>query len=157
MSELIVVTGDEELHLKLISKSPERSAKEVLRDTLFHLEMNAKISTPQRTGNLMRSISKEGPTSLGDGHFVGSVSAGGAATAPYAVYVEKGTGIYGDKHVPIRAKTGNMLVWEEHGNTVFTRQVKGQKGQEYMQKAFIETRDVYLPARAMEESKKLAD
>lgn len=144
--------GGDELTLKLSKMVKANPAKEILKDTLRHMEFVAKSFVPQRTGNLFRSISSEGPVTVSPSEYVGSVSAGDKATAPYAIHVEKGTGIYGYKKSPFTSPTGNFMVFEDHGRTVFALKIRGQEGQHYIRKTFEEARDFYVPYRVREES-----
>lgn len=154
MSEVVIVIGDEELEYKLKSASPDRLAKDIVADTADHLVSYAKVLAPQRTGNLFRAIDKDGPNEVGAGVYAAYVSVG--KIAPYAKFVEYGTGIFGKKASLIRPRTGNLLVWKEHGGNVFARHTKGQKAQHYMRDAYIVTKDEYLPSRVAMESKKLS-
>lgn len=48
--------------------------------------------------------------------------------ANYAIFVTKGTGIYGPKGAPIRPKRGEFLVFRgRDGRLVYARQVRGQR------------------------------
>jgi len=155
MAELIVVTGDDELVFKLETADPEASARAVLRDALQHMESSARLQAPQRTGNLARSISKEGPVSIGPGSYEGSVSTG--IDAPYARFVHEGTGIHGPKHQPIEALPGNIMTFIGDGRRIFTRKTRGQKPNPFMDRAYVETRDAYLPARVAKETERLGN
>lgn len=122
--------------------------KAAMRDMLFYGEARAKARAPRRTGNLLRNITHDGPRiSAGRETFVGVI--GVRRTAPYARWVEHGTGIFGAMKRPIHPKTGNFLVWRDHltKRVVFARVVKGQKGQHYMRDAYRELKRVYVPAR----------
>lgn len=61
------------------------------------------------------------------------------ATAPYSLFPEEGTGIYGPKGGRIYPKTAKVLVFRPRGSSqlVFAKSVKGQKAQHYMEKSLI--------------------
>ncbi len=58
----------------------------------------------------------------------------------YALYVNRGTGIYGPYQTPIRPVTAKNLVFAWKGKTWFLKQVKGQKANPYIDRAFDKTR-----------------
>ena len=153
--ETIIVIGDDRLQLKLQSKDPAHSARQIVSDTADHLVSTAKFKVPIITGNLQRSIESEGPINIGGGVYAAYVKVG--KLAPYAKYVEYGTGIFGKKGSPIRPKTGNVLAWEENGKTFFANEVKGQEGQHFMRDSYEIVKNEYLPAKVYIESKELAD
>lgn len=101
----------------------------VVSGTLHKTAAIATATAPVDTGFLRnnRSIDiSSGPASLR-----------GTLTyhADYALYVLKGTGIYGSGR-PITPKRGKYLVFRVGGQTVFARSVKGQKAQPFLQNAF---------------------
>lgn len=87
------------------------------------VQAEAKRLVPRKTGNLGRSI------------IVGHVTKSTAtveATANYATWVEKGTGIYGPKKRPIVPRRASVLAWPTGGSTKVrlsgrSRTRKGQK------------------------------
>lgn len=160
MSDFVVVVGDKEFAFKLSSHSPAKTARQIVTDSLFHLEMMAKVNAPHQSGNLMRAISKSEVYQTSEDTYSGHVGVG--PTAPYGRWVEEGTGIYGPKHQPIKSLTGNFLVWESERSTrkdgkFFTRQVKGQKPKFYMKRAYEYVTNTYLPAKIAAEADSLAD
>lgn len=64
----------------------------------------------------------------------------GGATDPnsmrYPMYVDKGTGIFGDTHEPIMAKREAMKLPPDGVHSMFHKVVKGQEGQFFMEKTF---------------------
>lgn len=64
-------------------------------------------TTFTKTGNLERTIRIAEVTDRSV-----RIAAGGTANVGYAVYVEKGTGIYGPKGKPIKPKRAKMLAWQ---------------------------------------------
>jgi len=128
-----------------------------MRDMLRYGESRAKANVPRRTGNLLRNIGIDGPRpTAGLGTLTGTI--GVRKTAPYAKWVEHGTGIFGAFKQPIYPKTGNFLVWKDGmtGQTHFARVVKGQKGQHYMRTAYRELKRTYVPARVQLLKKEIA-
>ncbi len=117
-----------------------------LRDVLEHATNQAQQNAPEWTGNLKRNIF-QGDIDKRGFVYTGNVSVGKAA--PYAQWVESGTGIYGPFHAPIVPKTAKMLVWRNRysGNMVAARSVKGQPGQHFMRDAVVQTKTVYIPYR----------
>lgn len=160
MSEFVVVVGDKEFAFKLSSHSPDKTAKEIVGDALLHLEMMAKSNAPNKLGNLMRAIGRSPVEKKGDDTYFGHVGVG--PTAPYARFVEEGTGIYGPEKHYIKPLTGNFLVWESSRSNrkdkkFFTQQVKGQKPQYYMKRAYEYIENSYLPAKIAAEANQLTD
>lgn len=54
----------------------------------------------------------------------------------YALFHHDGTGIYGPRHRPIRAK-GKVMVFSVNGHRVYTPQVKGQRGTKFLERALV--------------------
>jgi len=131
----------------------EKSAKNIISDTIRFIETKAKLNAPQRIGNLFRSISKEGPIKVSNSEYLGIVSTG--LSAPYAKFVEYGTGIYGNRKAPIFSKTGNYMKWQENSKIVFAKSTEGQKPQLYMTRAVDEAVSYYLPKRLAQEAKNI--
>ncbi|MBE6508255.1 MAG: HK97 gp10 family phage protein [Methanobrevibacter sp.] len=62
--------------------------------------------------------------------------------ASYAPYVNDGTGIYGPHKTPIYSKTiGKPIAFQVGGKMVYTRMIRGQKGQHFVEKSINQTRD----------------
>ncbi|SDY71855.1 HK97 gp10 family phage protein [Thermoactinomyces sp. DSM 45892] len=57
----------------------------------------------------------------------------------YARYTNDGTGIYGPRRQPIRPRSGQALVFQSQGRTVFARSVRGMKGRKYIEKSIEQT------------------
>lgn len=113
-------------------QAPDRASKAV-KSATFRLQGKAKKSAPVDTGKLRQSINVE---PFEDNGLTGKVSAGGAI-APYAPYIEFGTG--GKVSVP----NG----WEE-----IARQFKGTTGRKISMKP-----QPYLIPNYIIESKTLID
>lgn len=55
----------------------------------------------------------------------------------YPMFVDQGTGIFGDLHTPIFAKRGEAMKLPPDGiHSIFQKVVKGQEGQFFMEKTF---------------------
>ncbi len=89
-------------------------------------------NAPRVTGRLRQSIETE-VTRTSSGNITGTLR----VKAPYASAVEFGTGVFGPRHVPIRAKTpgGFMSFRTKEGKFIRTRQVQGQRPQGYLRKS----------------------
>lgn len=62
--------------------------------------------------------------------------------ASYAPYVNDGTGIYGPYKTPIYSKTiGKPLAFQVGGKMVYTRMIRGQKGQHFVEKSINQTQE----------------
>ena len=60
--------------------------------------------------------------------------------AYYASWVNDGTGIYGPNKTPIYSnKVGKPLAFQVGGKMVYTRMIRGQKGQHFVEKSIKET------------------
>ena len=62
---------------------------------------------------------------------------------PYASFVEKGTGIYGDHKSPIVPKSKPFLVFKSKklGRIIRAKSVRGMKGRHFMQNAYNKVRE----------------
>jgi len=120
--------------------------EQALEDILDYAAERAQGHAPEWTGNLKRNIFAGEIVKRGF-MFTGNVSV--ARTAPYAKWVESGTGIYGPFGVPIVPKTKKMLAWQSRYTGVmnYAKSVKGQPGQHFMRDALSETRRIYVPLR----------
>ena len=62
--------------------------------------------------------------------------------AEYAQYVNDGTGIYGPYKTPIYSKNiGKPLAFQVGGKMVYTRMIKGQKPQKFVEKSIQQTQE----------------
>jgi hypothetical protein len=122
-----------------------RQVNDVLNKTLNQCASTAPSDTGRLRASHRTSLTVSGMT------LTGSVY----STAPYATYVNRGTGIYGPTGQPIRPKNGQFLVFragrmigplqkgEKHlaptqRGLVFAREVKGSPPNPYMIIAFEE-------------------
>lgn len=144
----VKVSNAEEMAFRLEAKGKEAGIllEHALNDIANVIQSIARGFAPERTGNLKLAIKTEdarlaGPKGKRAKVFIDPVQ------APYGVWVDEGTGIYGNKHRRISAKPGNVLVFDIGGRKVVTTSVKGQEGQHFMQRAFDEVNKSYAPAR----------
>ena len=128
------VIGADELKAAFL-KAPEvvaRNLKDAVGKTAFSVEGKAKSYAPIQYGNLRGSIHTEGPTVLST-----NVEAAVGTNVKYALWQEKGTGIYAGKG-PITPKSKKFLAWKQNGKWIFARQVKGIKPKLFFKKARTE-------------------
>lgn len=110
-----------------IVRNPHGPVIAAFRSLVTCVESTAKQNAKVDTGVLRASIRSEVHQS--DSEINGLVT----AEAPYADYVEKGTGIYGPSNQPIRPKKGTYLVFKgQDGGTVFAQQVAGSRAAPFM-------------------------
>lgn len=98
------------------------------------VENKAKSYSPIDKGGLRGSLTIEGPTVSSD-----NVEARVGTNLPYALYQEKGTGVYAGRGM-ITPKRAKLLVWKKGGKLIFAKTVRGTSGKFYMSKAHKESR-----------------
>lgn len=107
----------------------------VARDALKrgrHVRDLARVLAPKRSGRLAASISvKLVPRLSGLAVEVGT-------GLDYALYQHDGTGVYGPRHSPIRARRGKVLVFTAGvGDKVFARSVRGARPTKFLERAIV--------------------
>jgi hypothetical protein len=140
----------DDLEIYVRSNTDGLSAR-VLHDCLYNLveteliggETFLKALVPKKTGSLEQHVGHSGPFDEGI-EISGSVgipmiektSESGSYdpnSSLYPLFVDKGTGIFGDKESPIFARKGEFMKLPPDGiNSMFQREVKGQRGHEFM-------------------------
>ncbi len=105
----------------------------------------ARRACPVDEGKLRASITAEPLNMTGDTMIVRVGS-----SLDYAVYVHEGTGIYGPKGAPIRARSGGLLRWPGINNSgsgnrrysggstdgyIYARSVRGSPGRPFLRNA----------------------
>jgi len=60
----------------------------------------------------------------------------------YPEFVDRGTGIHGDAHLPIYPRHGSFLVYPQDGKTIYARSVQGQRPQHFMAATFAYVREM---------------
>lgn len=165
----VVMEGDGEVVAEFTARSKDLPLKirRLLTELGMYTEFAAKGFVNHRTANLAQNIHFEGVTEEGKGNFHAVV--GVRKTAPYARWVEEGTGLYSAAPHWIFPKQGNFMAWEERGSfatpyagryvthyklisksaafLIVAHRVRGQKGQHYMKRAFEAMEETYLPGR----------
>lgn len=103
--------------------------KDALAKTAYIVEGRAKSYAPIQYGFLRGSIHTEGPYVTAN-----NVEAKVGTNIKYALYQEKGTGIYAGRGM-IRPRRAKILAWKQNGKWVFARAVRGVRGKWYMKRA----------------------
>lgn len=130
MIEVIIVGGHGHKNLHRIV------AEEILfasLDVSATLEASSKDFAPKRTGNLARAIAYRPRVLPGRTEVIATVG----GSAPYARYVEEGTGIYHvpDAHLPFSAKRHRFMHWDSPTGKHYARVVKGMRPRPYIEPA----------------------
>jgi hypothetical protein len=115
-----------------LSSTTAEKAEAGIKQTALLVEAEAVRRAPHRTDNLLNSAT----TSWSGGGF--DTVAQVRFTAPYALYVHEGTGIFGPEGRPIEPVNAKALAFFIGSNLVFAKSVKGQKGQPFLKEAFEE-------------------
>lgn len=103
----------------------------VVSGPLHKTDALATAGAPVITGFLRNNRSIE--IDAGPGSLVGSLT----YHAHYALFVMKGTGIYGPKGAMIKPKTATYMVFRgRDGELVYARETKGQRAQPFLANAF---------------------
>lgn len=148
------------LHAEARAIRPE--LEDALNDIAKKMQQTAQGMVGKRTGNLARAIETDDARRAGNKGTRAQVQVD-LRKAPYGIWVNEGTGIFGSKHRSIKAKTGNMLVFEgagirgRKGPLIFARSVKGQEAQHFMERAFELIERTYVPARLAKLQEDIAD
>lgn len=155
----IDVRGVEELIASLGAK--RRAVRFMLRDAgkdiAEHFKGELVELAPRQTGNLQNAAYVHSPKF----RHIGTASewwieAGiDEVKAPYAIFVEKGTGVYGPTGMPIEPKPGNVLHFMLGGVPTWATHTRGQPGQYYFRNAWLRTRYRYVPVKLYELKKEL--
>lgn len=123
--------NDEEVG-RIILRSTADNAESAIRKTTRFIESSAVKKAPERTSNLVNSITS---SSRGQGFDTeGTVK----ATAHYALFVEQGTGVFGPKGKPIFPKNAKALRWMAGGKAMFAKSILGMPARPFLKPAFDE-------------------
>lgn len=112
------------------------------KDTGALEEHTSHSSTVEDVVNLIEA--RLGIAAIGESAIPG---AGGTAISPrfdfepsdtshYPLFVDQGTGVFGQTHTPIFARSGGAMHFEIDGHQIFARSVAGQRGQHFMAATF---------------------
>lgn len=124
------------LHREEIRKLLTSRSHPVIRHLEFYgrkARSNARRKAPVNTGHLRQSIGMN--TSVrGTRIFVRIGTDVRSKGAPYGLYQELGTGIYGPRKTPITPKKRQFLKFKPKGSDtfVYARSVKGSRGHHYL-------------------------
>lgn len=99
--------------------------------TTQHLEARLKINAPKDHGRLAGSFQTDKQDDLTYVVF---------SNVRYALLVNDGTGIYGPTGQPITPVNSKYLVFSIGGQTIFTKEVKGQRPNPYIDTSLEETK-----------------
>lgn len=123
----VVLRLDDAAVRRLVS-SPDGMFARELRRRGARVETEAKRRCPIDTGRLRSSIRTELVTV--DGQLAAKVG----TNVKYAIFVERGTGIYGPRGQPIRPVRARALRWVPRGQNeaVFAREVRGMKPRPFL-------------------------
>jgi len=129
-----------ELDMKDLLAAFDRGGDRGIRAAADVIVAQARGKAPQRTGQLVNSIQAQPPEgSLTGGDLTLAIGAG----APYATFVEFGTGIHGPKQQRIYPTTKKALSWKgADGNRITVRSTQGMKAQPYLRPAVEENVDM---------------
>ena len=119
-------------HFAAAPELTRQEAADAVNKSLVVLQATAKAAAPVDTGKLRSGI-QISPASPSGEVIQGSVFTD--ASVPYALWVERGTGLYGPYQTPIVPTTAKALAFELGGVKVVRRSVRGMKGREYMKTA----------------------
>jgi hypothetical protein len=101
---------------------------------------------PMDTGETRASIAKDRAEETGNvGRFRAYVRL--PREPKHNIWVHEGTGIYGERHTPIRSPKGNIMQFFHVGQWWSLKTVKGQTPQPFMREAYIAVADSKVPAR----------
>ena len=114
-------------------RNPDGPVVQAFRSLVTCVEGTAKRNAVVDTGLLRASIHSE--VTQSESEISGVVT----ADAPYANYIETGTGVHGPTGQPIRPKNGRYLVFQTpDGATVFAKEVQGRRATPFMAPALDE-------------------
>lgn len=95
--------------------------KAAITNSVNRIQSNTRAIAPHRTGTLQRSIQTQVDYPQGE------VSVG----EKYGIWLEEGTGIYGDRGSRITPKTAKVLAWKGSSGLVFARSIAGMKARPF--------------------------
>jgi len=129
------------------AKVTKRQVKDAGQDIANFAQREAKVRllNHTRTGNLVRNIRVYAKPAPNGWEIKMSVTQG----APYAKWVEHGTGLFGPRHALIYAKRGGVMRFQAGfptGAIVYAKHTKGMKGVHFMEEA-AKAAKAYAPVR----------
>lgn len=119
------------VNLFTMLRSPGGTVARDARKRAERVRDRAQLLAPVNTGRLRASINvRLRPGVLGIKYEVGS-------SLHYAKFQHDGTGVYGPRHRPIKAKRGKVMVFTWHGKQVFAREVRGAPATKFLAHALL--------------------
>lgn len=105
--------------------------KAAIVNSVNRIQSSTRALAPHRTGTLQRSIQTqvdypEGKVQVGE---------------KYGIFLEEGTGIYGDRGSRITPKAAKVLAWKGSGGMVFARSVAGIKARPFFKPGIEKSAD----------------
>jgi HK97 gp10 family phage protein len=124
-----------------LTKAMGRGAEKGLLRAGLRIEKEARNEAPVDTGSLKSSISTQKKGRGLDTVVTVGPNVKSPEGAPYDVYQEFGTGIYGDRRQRIKPRRAKFLRFRsrETGNVIYAKSVVGVKAKKYMQKGLEAT------------------
>jgi hypothetical protein len=152
-----IVLGDDEAksYLRHGDVLVERMMIDVTGDISSHAAAELKVNAPGRIKNLVGDdepiVPEPGIVEAVAGiepEVTEETFGRGIQSDPadFPVYVEKGTGVYGEYARPITVPPGIVMVFHWAGKKIFTRSVEGQRAQHYAEHSYEETLG-WVPSR----------
>lgn len=120
--------------LRELLNSPQSPVVREMASLTRRVQNRARQKVGVDSGRLRGSIT--GVVNTVGSEVVGTVG----SSVQYATYHHEGTGIYGPRRRPIRAKNGGVLVFKPQGaqTVIFRPEVKGSRGNPFLAEALRE-------------------
>lgn len=120
--------------------------KAAITNSVSRIQSETRSLAPHRTGTLQRSIMQtvdypEGKVQVGE---------------KYGIFLEEGTGIYGEKGSRITPKSAKVLAWKGDGGIVFAKSVKGIKARPFFRPGIEKSAD-YIAEQFIRVIERLTD
>ncbi|WP_010174888.1 HK97 gp10 family phage protein [Bacillus coahuilensis] len=131
MSRILEILGVDKEQFNGIVRSCREAIHKSVNYTALHTLARVKINAPKDHGRLAGSFQLHKDDDLTYRVFT---------KVKYALMVNNGTGEYGPNKRPITPKNGEYLVFNVGGKTIFTKEVKGQKPNPYIDNSISETK-----------------
>ncbi len=154
---IVIIEGarETEAYLHHGSEMADHMLRDLVNDAAEYAAHRLELHAPGRIDALV-AVDQAPLASVGrmeavagvlpDPDELGSDRGLGSDPADWPVFVDVGTGIYGEHHKPIETIPGHVMVWGEGDSKIFARRVKGQPGKHYSDEAFHDTVE-WMPSR----------
>jgi hypothetical protein len=165
MAEPIVETEirDNGLVLRLRLKAAESGAltRQAANRVLQLGQHMARLLAPKDTGLLASRIiatnARRSANARAGEEYEGTLAVRGAEVRERALAQEEGTGVFGRYHREITPRTGNVLVFDGGGRTVFAAHTKGVQGKHYMARTEEAMREGFVPMEFDDAGRRIID